>query len=74
MHTARRHPLFLIHVATLVLSAVPLSPSLHAEVVSEPASISDAWVATDALGRKLPDHDAVGDPRPNRTVAMFYWT
>ncbi len=37
-------------------------------------SISDAWVATDALGRKLPSHAEAGDPRPGRTVAMFYWT
>lgn len=74
MHTARRHPLFLIHVATLVLWSAPLSSGLQAAADSEPASISDAWLATDALGRKLPGHDAVGDPRPNRTVAMFYWT
>ncbi len=40
----------------------------------EPRSISDAWVATDALGRRLPDHTAVGDPRPDRYVALFYWT
>jgi len=39
-----------------------------------PRQISDTWVATDALGRKLPDHAAVGDPRPERYVALFYWT
>ncbi len=48
--------------------------SLSVCLGSTPQSISDAWVATDALGRKLPDHVKVGDPRPDRTVAMFYWT
>ncbi|MHB9078622.1 MAG: hypothetical protein ACYC3X_14140 [Pirellulaceae bacterium] len=31
------------------------------------------WPATDALGRRLPLSDEVGVPRPNRTVAMFYF-
>jgi len=31
---------------------------------------SDTWVATDALGRKVSYHQ---DPRPDRTVAMFYF-
>jgi len=30
--------------------------------------------ATDALGRALPTHAEVGDLRPGKTVAMFYWT
>jgi hypothetical protein len=74
MHMALRRPLFFTYVMTLALWAAPLSSSLHADAGGEPSSISDAWVATDALGRKLPDHAEVGDPRPNRTVAMFYWT
>jgi len=41
---------------------------------AEPQRISDAWAATDALGRRLPGHAAVGDPRPDRYVALFYWT
>lgn len=41
---------------------------------AEPESISHGWSATDALGRKLPDHCQVGDARPNRSVALFYWT
>lgn len=32
----------------------------------------DTWVATDGLGRRLPDHPEVGGPRDDRTVAMFY--
>ena len=31
------------------------------------------WTATDALGRKLPGYDTVGDPKPNRHVGLFYW-
>ena len=30
------------------------------------------WVAVDALGRALPTHDDVGDPRPSRTAGIFY--
>jgi len=33
----------------------------------------DTWVATDALGRTLPNAEVVGAPRSNRTVAMFYY-
>jgi len=33
----------------------------------------DNWVATDALGRKLPGFEECGPPRPNRTVGMFYF-
>ena len=34
---------------------------------------SDTWVATDALGRTLPDYAEAGPPRPGRYVAMFYY-
>ncbi|MEA3340943.1 MAG: VCBS repeat-containing protein, partial [Chloroflexota bacterium] len=34
---------------------------------------SDTWVATDALGRTLPDYDDVGGLRADRTVGMFYF-
>lgn len=33
----------------------------------------DTWVATDALGRKLPTAAEVGLPRPDRTVGIFYF-
>jgi hypothetical protein len=32
------------------------------------------YPATDALGRALPTHAEVGDLRPEKKVAMFYWT
>lgn len=37
---------------------------------------SDYWVATDALGRKLPTHAETGDRRPGKYVGVFYfvWT
>ncbi len=36
-------------------------------------TFSDTWVATDALGRSLPSAAETGPPRPDRTVAMFYF-
>jgi hypothetical protein len=33
----------------------------------------DTWVATDALGRRLPTAAEVGLPRTDRTVGMFYF-
>jgi hypothetical protein len=36
-------------------------------------TFADTWVATDALGRKLPTAREVGPPRPDRTVGMFYF-
>ncbi len=34
----------------------------------------DTWVATDMLGRKLPDNSEVGDPREGKQVGLFYHT
>lgn len=34
---------------------------------------SDTWVATDALGRRVPPGEEVGPPRPDRTVGIFYF-
>lgn len=34
---------------------------------------SDTWVATDALGRRLPTYAEVGPPRKNRFVGLFYF-
>lgn len=39
-----------------------------------PASISDSWIASDALGRPLITMEEAGSPRPDKYVAMFYWT
>ncbi len=43
-------------------------------VTSAPRDLtSDTWVATDALGRQLPDYDDCGPARQNRTVGIFYF-
>jgi len=34
---------------------------------------SDTWVATDMLGRKLPEHSTAGDRR-DKDIGLFYWT
>ena len=36
--------------------------------------MSDTWAAVDGLNRELPGAAAVGAPRANRSVGIFYWT
>ncbi|NQT11456.1 MAG: hypothetical protein HQ582_01825 [Planctomycetes bacterium] len=36
-------------------------------------TFSDTWVATDALGRRVPTYEDVGPPRPERFVGIFYF-
>ncbi len=74
MYPAYGYPFHLICGMTLALWTVLPPSGLPAAMPGGPPGISDAWVATDAVGRALPDHADVGDPRPDRTVAMFYWT
>ncbi len=45
-----------------------------AEEVVEGEVNSDLWAATDPLGRKLPEADATGGRKSDKTVAIFYWT
>lgn len=33
----------------------------------------DTWAAVDGLGRAAPNHDQVGDPRPGKSVGLFYF-
>ncbi|MBN1817122.1 MAG: hypothetical protein JW828_07150, partial [Sedimentisphaerales bacterium] len=35
---------------------------------------SDTWVASDVLGRSLPDHKECGEPKKDKFVGIFYWT
>ena len=35
---------------------------------------SDQWSATDALGRKVCEHQQAGDKKQDKFVAIFYWT
>lgn len=37
-------------------------------------TMPDTWVASDALGRVMPTHEQVGPPKPDKFVAMFYFT
>ena len=52
------------------LSAYRLDGSLY------PANsvMPDTWVFTDGLGRRSLTNAEVGDPREDRTLAIFYWT
>jgi len=36
-------------------------------------TFSDTWVATDALGRRVPTSEDVGQPRHDRSVGIFYF-
>ena len=36
-------------------------------------TMSDTWVATDALGRRVPSYEEVGPPRRGRYVGIFYF-
>ncbi|GHT64039.1 hypothetical protein AGMMS50239_21030 [Bacteroidia bacterium] len=35
--------------------------------------MSDTWVATDGLGRQLPDASEVGAPKKDKTIGIFYF-
>ena len=37
------------------------------------SAFGDPLVATDALGRTLPDYDEAGPEKPDRYVGLFYW-
>lgn len=61
-------------IAFLMLASHLLSTApCHAQ--NSPAFILDNanWTATDDLGRSLPTYADVGDPKPDRTVGLFYW-
>ena len=53
---------------TLILA---ITLSCHAETVID--TFPDAWPATDALGRELPDAAKVGAPRNDKFVGLFYF-
>jgi len=36
-------------------------------------NLADTWVATDALGRRVPTFPEVPAPRTDRTVGIFYF-
>lgn len=60
--------------AALLLATVLVGLRLHSQPPIAAWDIfADTWVATDALGRRLPSPAEVGPPRPDRTVGIFYF-
>ena len=57
-------------VALLILWSLPGIPSLRG---ADFHGSSDHWVATDALGRSLPDHSETGGRRAGKFVGVFYF-
>jgi hypothetical protein len=68
----RLAPALAIFSMALITHNLAAEPPAASEI--SPPSISDGWVATDALGRKLPEYSDVGDRRADKYVALFYWT
>ena len=67
-------------IASLLMFVVLADAPARAEQPSrgsrqEPVwdTLSDTWVATDALGRAVATHAATGPPRPDRWVGIFYF-
>lgn len=62
----------LVRLVAFMWVSMTFSPSpLKAEVWD---TFSDTWVATDDLGRSLPQFEQTGPPRTDRTVGIFYYT
>lgn len=61
-------------LAALLFAAGPQAPAREAGT-NYPAwdTASDTWVATDALGRRLPGYAEAGPPRADRFVGVFYF-
>jgi len=58
---------------SLLIAAVAATPFAEAADDGARDLFSDTWVATDALGRRAPTVKEVGEPRPNKTVGIFYF-
>jgi hypothetical protein len=58
----------------LLGAALLANPAVAAAPPAPPwDTAADTWVATDGLGRRLPDHAATGPVKPGRTVGIFYF-
>lgn len=57
---------------TILHSIFPLILTASS-LAGEAKNITDNWMATDALGRKLPTHAEVGERRPGKQVGVFYF-
>jgi hypothetical protein len=58
---------------TLFITILIIPEMLYAQNSTQNKAFGETWVATDALGRKLPTYDQVGRPRANKYVGVFYW-
>lgn len=63
---------FLIFLFTAVTVFCRNSPPVQVKLPLRNLHVDD-WVATDALGRKLPDYEACGPVKKDRFVGMFYF-
>lgn len=62
----KRLPILLCVLCASAVNALTAQPQWD--------TFSDTWAATDALGRTLPTNAITGDPKPNKTVGVFYFT
>ena len=71
MTLSRPNPFRSFWILILLCSTLALAQS----PMSAPAwdTYSDTWVATDGLGRTLPNYDECGPPKTNKTVGLFYY-
>lgn len=64
-------------LATLAACSLAVMPSAHAADIAQPVpprdTMSDTWVATDALGRSVPTGRETRAPKDDRTVGIFYF-
>ncbi len=60
----------LLFNALMMLAAEPYAGQPY----SDHDLFSDTWVATDALGRAQPGFNEAGPRKPEKQVALFYWT
>ncbi|MGQ9524948.1 MAG: hypothetical protein ACUVTZ_08940 [Armatimonadota bacterium] len=62
-------------LAVLTLGVAMFAEDAKVDRQSTPAwdTMSDTWVATDALGRRVPGYEDVGPPRRGRYVGIFYF-
>ena len=58
---------------TALLACLLVASIFSAELPPSVDTMPDAWSATDALGRELPDSAAVGLPRKDKFVGLFYF-
>ena len=61
------------NVIYLILVSMICSAAYGQQNINDMVNIADDWVATDALGRELPDYEDVGSRKKDKIVGMFYY-